>query len=156
MSEIHEESESKIFNHPQSITINNFIYKFKDELQNNYYTYRCKDRKNCGAVIKIQKSELQKYIDNNKENIKYEFTGNKKAHTCQNNEKNKKDIDNNIINDKNLNSKDKSDGFSELMIKTLILNNLEKPLKFHIDNFKTNNIKLTVNQIKWRLQKIRE
>ena len=33
MSEIHEESESKVFNHPQSITINNFIYNFKDEFQ---------------------------------------------------------------------------------------------------------------------------
>ena len=42
------------------------------------------------------------------------------------------------------------------MIKSLILNNIEKPLKFHIDNFKNNNINLTVNQIKWRLQKIRE
>ncbi len=38
----------------------------------------------------------------------------------------------------------------------MILNNIEKPFKFHIENFKNNKIKLTKNQIKWQLQKIRE
>lgn len=38
----------------------------------------------------------------------------------------------------------------------MILNNIEKLLQFHIDNLKANNFKLTYNQVKWRLQKIRE
>ena len=36
------------------------------------------------------------------------------------------------------------------------MNNIEKPLKFHIENFKANNINLSYNQIKWKLQKIKE
>ena len=115
-------------------------------MKNNYYTYRCKNRKDCGPIIKVEKSELQKYIDNNNENIKYEFTGNKKIHTYQNNGKNIKDTDKNLDSGKNINSKDKSEGDSEIMIKSLILNNIEKPLKFHIDNFKNNNINLAKNK----------
>ena len=38
----------------------------------------------------------------------------------------------------------------------MILNNIEKPKQFHIDNLKSINFKLTYNQEKWRLQKIRE
>ena len=36
------------------------------------------------------------------------------------------------------------------------MNNIEKPLSFHIENLKSNKIILTHNQIKWRLQKLRE
>jgi hypothetical protein len=156
MSGLIEENRSNEFIPPKSIILNNYLYKFKDKLKNNYYTYRCKTRKECGAVIKIEKSELEKYIDNNNDHIKYEFTGNKKFHTCQNKEKNSKDHDNNLGSDESLNSEDKPKTDSELIITSMILNNIEKPLKFHIDNFKNNNINLTENQIKWRLQKIRE
>ena len=45
---------------------------------------------------------------------------------------------------------------SDLLIKSMFINNIEKPLKFHIEKFKANNINLTYNQIKWNLQKIRE
>ena len=38
----------------------------------------------------------------------------------------------------------------------MLINNLEKPLKFHIENFKSNNINWSYNKIKWNLQKIRE
>ena len=43
-----------------------------------------------------------------------------------------------------------------MFIKTLIIQNIEKPLKFHAENFKENNIDLNYNQKKWKLQKIRE
>ena len=82
MSENNEENKSNEFVHPKSIILNNFIYNFKDKLKNNYYIYRCKNRKDYWAVIKIEKSELQKYIDDNNENIKHEFTGNKKIYSC--------------------------------------------------------------------------
>ena len=151
MSGLIEENRSNEFIPPKSIILNNYLYKFKDKLKNNYYTYRCKTRKECGAVIKIEKSELEKYIDNNNEHIKYEFTSNKKFHTCQNKEKNSKDHKKNLGSDESLNSEDKPKNDTELIITSMILKNIEKPLKFHIDNFKNNNINLTENQIKWRL-----
>ena len=69
----------------------------------------------------------------------------KKKHTCQNNEKNRKDHNTNLVSVENLNSEDKPKANSEWIITSMILNNIEK---FHIDNFKNNNINLTENQIK--------
>ena len=40
--------------------------------------------------------------------------------------------------------------------KDLIFLNITKPLSFHISNIRNNNIKLTTNQIKRLVQKIRE
>ena len=52
--------------------------------------------------------------------------------------------------------KEKINNERELLIKSLILNNMLKPLKFHIDNLKANNINLTKSQVKWNTQKILE
>lgn len=38
----------------------------------------------------------------------------------------------------------------------LILLNIQKPLSFHISNLKKNNIMLSINQIKYLIQKVRE
>ena len=95
--------------------------------------------------------ENQNYI------INFTIQGKKTKHTCKIKDDKDKDnsIDNNNINENKIN-KEKNKNSSELFIKTLIMQNIEKPLKFHVDNFKKNNINLTYNQIKWKLQKIRE
>ena len=42
------------------------------------------------------------------------------------------------------------------LINSLIYTNIEKPLSFHKNNLRTNNIYLKNNQIKWILQRLRE
>ena len=39
---------------------------------------------------------------------------------------------------------------------SLIFTNIDKPTSFHIQNLAQNDIKLTTNQIKWLVQKIRQ
>ena len=144
-------NDSNIFNIPKIIKIEEHTCNFKDSLINDYYTYRCKFRKDCGLVIKISKIELQKYMNDNKIKPNYIITGEKKVHTCENeNERNNKD--DNIINDNQMDDNKNN----ELLIKSMIIHNISKPLKFHIENFKNNNINLSYNQVKWRLQKYRE
>lgn len=36
---------SLVFDKPKSIIIDEYEYMFKDELNNNFYTYRCKRKK---------------------------------------------------------------------------------------------------------------
>ena len=136
---------NEIFIPPRSIDLGDFIYSYKDKLTNGYYTYRCKFRKSCNIVIKTSINELKKYLGNNTD-INYEITSKIKEHTCKN-EINKK-LENN-------NKQAKINDEKEL-IKSLIFNNLEKNLSFHIDNLKNNNIILKRNQIKYLLQKYRE
>ena len=79
----------------------------------------------------------------------------KKELTCkliesENNDKNF-ESDKEMSHDKNKNNK-----ISEVLTKTSFINNIEKPLEFHIENFKANNINWSYNKIKWNLQKIRK
>ena len=81
--------------------------------------------------------ENQNYI------INFTIQGKKTKHTCKIKDDKDKDnsIDNNNINENKIN-KEKNKNSSELFIKTLIMQNIEKPLKFYVDNFKKNNINL--------------
>ena len=47
-----------IFNKPNKIIINNYEFTYKDELINQYFSYRCKRRKECGLLIKVCKTKL--------------------------------------------------------------------------------------------------
>ena len=80
---------SVVFDKPKSIIIDEYEYMYKDELNNNFYTYRCKKRKNCGLVIKISQIELMKYNEDKQYKINYIITGNKQVHTCKDKEKDK-------------------------------------------------------------------
>ena len=158
MSEINNEIQIQNESIPNTVTINKYTYKYKDKLKNNFFTYRCINRKTCGAVIKIELSQLLKIREKKDANIEFVLTGAKKTHTCLNqennnieNESDNKDTQVNEILDKKELQLEK-----EILIKSLIINNIQKPLKFHINNFKSNNINLTKNQVKWNLQKIRE
>lgn len=133
---------------PKSIILDNYNYSLKNELIDNFVSYRCKYRTTCKMIIKINKENLRKYLDpENQDKIAYIITSSVKNHNCKNNnnENEKKPLkeNNDVIKQKEL-------GIN------LINNNLTKPLSFHINNFKTNNIHYTNNQIKYLLQKLRE
>jgi len=138
--------EQKKFIAPRSITINNFEYTYKNDLANDFYSYRCKHRLKCKIIIKIKATELSKYLENKSIVISYSITSSEKEHTCK-----KQDISTNDYSPINEDKKVKSN-----LIKSLILCNIEKPISFHQANLKTNNIFMTQNQLKWVLQKIRE
>ena len=69
---------------PKAITINNFVYTFKNELINNYFSYRCKYRTSCKIIIKINKDNLTKLLNNSNEEIEYIITSSEKQHKCLN------------------------------------------------------------------------
>ena len=69
-------AEKEVFNPPRSIEIDKYIYSFKSTLTNNFFSYRCKHRIKCKITIKIEKSELIKYLENKNNRIKYNFTNN--------------------------------------------------------------------------------
>ena len=108
----------------QALTIKNFVYSYKEELKNKYYTYRCKHRIKCGVVIKISKTKLIKYTNKNYENIEYRIISKAQTHTCIKNENEKPKT----------NSKEKNISYNKDLIKTFILTNIDKPLNFHIVN----------------------
>ena len=66
--------EEEVFKTPRSLEINVFKYSYKDQLINDFYTYRCVHRKYCKIVIKINKSELLKYNKENNIQINYIIT----------------------------------------------------------------------------------
>ena len=49
---------------PRSFELGNYTYTYKDELTNNYFSYRCKHRIICKITIKVAKSEIIKYVKN--------------------------------------------------------------------------------------------
>ena len=71
------------FNIPRKLFLEEFEYTYKDELVNNYYTYRCSHRYDCKVVLKIHLDELINYNKNNKNEIKYVITSTQKSHTCK-------------------------------------------------------------------------
>ena len=64
------------------ITIDNYQHKYKDELSNEYYSYRCKYRKVCKILIKINKENLVKLKNNSSDNFDYTITSRDKIHKC--------------------------------------------------------------------------
>ena len=138
--------EQKKFIPPNSIENKDYIYTYKDELKNNFYTYRCKFRKSCGIVIKIHKDELIKYMENNNIELKYEITSKLKEHKC-------KDNNNKVEETEKISNKLED---KRILIKSLIIQNLDRDLNFHAQNLSNNNIHIKRNSLKWMLQKIRE
>ena len=88
MSEIQNDINPIIFNRPNIIYIQDYEYRIKEELSNNFFSYRCKKRKDCWIVIKVSKEELKKYMENNNYKINYTINGKKKEHTCKSKESN--------------------------------------------------------------------
>ena len=131
------------FEIPRSIELGENKYSYKDNLTKDCYSYRCKFRTTCKITIKIEKSQLKLYIENKSKQIEYTITSKDKNHTCKQNIK----IDNN-------NNKIKK--IKNVMVKSLILSNLDKPLSFHVSNLNNNEIFYTKNQIKWILQILSE
>ena len=138
------EDKSK-FVPPRNITLDKLEYSYKDFLINDYYSYRCKYRNACKITIKIVKKELINIIDNKvNERIKYSKTCTEKNHQC--------DKYNKETNEIEINKKKVKPNF----LKSIIISKIEKPFLFHYNNIRNNNIFMTLNQIKWALQKLRE
>ena len=55
MPEIEKDLNNNIFIRPNTIFIDKYEYKIKEDLVNNNFSYRCKNRKDCGIVIKVSK-----------------------------------------------------------------------------------------------------
>ena len=115
---------------------------------NKHFTYRCKHRRACGVVIKIEKEELKKSRENKDIQIQYTITSSIKQHVCLKENKEKANIENskNELKERKIKNKE--------LIRSLILSNIDKPKSFHKTNLFNNNILLSNNQIKWLLQKI--
>ena len=105
----------KIFVPPKTIILKNYTYKFKEELVNKNFTYRCQNRSVCGLVIHISKENLEKLSKENTDKIPYVIVGKLKEHQCV--KKNEDDTIKKepICNKSNINN-----------IKILIMNSLEK------------------------------
>ena len=135
---------------PKTITINNFVYKYKNELTNNFYSYRFRYRTNCKIIIKINKENISKLINNSHEEIEYTITSTDKLHKCGN-----QNVSNECEHASAEDEKIKKQKSLELA-KNLIFINIEKPLSYHVDNLSKNNILLSKVQIKNILQNMRE
>ena len=130
-----------IFIPPRNLELGEYKYSYKDRLTADYYTYRCTHRTKCKVVIKIKKSELIKYKEEQNLDLNYEITSKEKNHTCNNA----------IIKEKKTNKTENNS-----IATALILSNINKPISFHLENFKNNNLYKTKNQVERLLQKIRE
>ena len=76
------EANQNIFS-PRHLKLNNRIYTYKDVLINDFFTYRCKYRTKCNVVIKINKDNIKKYIDDpNNEDIEYTYASKNENHKC--------------------------------------------------------------------------
>ena len=103
-------SDKTEFIPPRHIKINDYIYIFKDELINNFYSFRCKYRTFCKIILKISREELEKYSKSEDYIIKYEITSNQKEHSCN---KNKANINN---NQNYINEEDKRNYYKKIKI----------------------------------------
>ena len=74
----------ELFNTPKTLEIKNYIYSYKCQLVNDYFSYRYKYRKNCQMLIKVTKEELKKYNQDNSNELKFEITSKIKEYTCKN------------------------------------------------------------------------
>ena len=130
---------------PQFITFEDFKYTYKGNLKDGKnFIYRCIHRK---AQITIDKENILKILAKN-ENSSIEYKEGKNKHTCENKKREeKKEIKANLILSSN--------EINELGIK-LIKQHLDKPLFFHLDNLKNNNIPFAKNKIKNLLEKYRD
>ncbi len=113
---------------PSSLTISGYKYTFKTSKKNeNEFIYRCQCRA-CKAQITINKDNILKILSNaNIENIS--LIKGKHELSCKKNE---------VINVKadNINTEEKE----KILARELILQNLNEPLTFHLNNLKNNNI----------------
>ena len=132
---------------PQSLTIGIYKYSYKVNTKDeNSFIYRCVHR-NCKAQITIDKDNILKALMK-KENSSIIYQEGKNPHSCQKPEvEKKKEINNNMILTSN--------EINDLGCK-LIKQHIDKPLSFHLDNLKKNNIPFSKNKIKYYLQKYRE
>ena len=110
---------------PRTIILGGYTYTYKDELINNYHSFRCTS---CKVTIKIDMNNLIKIINKeNLDNIEYYITSTEREHKCQKN--------NLIKTDKPIGEINKIKKQKDLAY-ALIQNNIQKPYSFHVNNLK--------------------
>ena len=166
-----EVSNIENLSYPKFIIFEDFKYNYKQTLTNDVISYRCVNRKKCKVILHLNKIDLINYDQNIIKPLKFLNSHDESClnkNLIINNKINFKLITNNLtkINnnfDNQINILDKeliiNNKFINLDFKNktyeLINNNINKPLSFHIENFKNNNFDFSDNQIKYLLFKVR-
>ena len=137
-------SELKNEEIPQSIYKDSFSYSYKETKKMVSIHIDLKYANMEEWIISIDKNNLDKIIKHEPNTkIEYKKVSNK-DHIC-----NKNNI---IISSNNIQSSNHLNN----LVENLIRQNLEKSLLLHNENLKNNNLKISQNQVKKLLQKLRE
>ena len=132
---------------PRIITIQGRELFYKDPpLKNDIYVYRCR-KGTCKYFIKINKSNIDKFINNEKD---IEFTETNK-HTCPD----EPNESGNLLDNKGKKDIRTEKETKELAIK-LINSNITENLDFHFNNFKNNKIFWVKSKIRKLVYNLRE
>lgn len=122
--------------------IDGYAYAFKKELQNGRISLRCQFRTKWGALATVNKNDIMKKLEGKIESFSYSLN---KEHKCNGISEIKKDAvevntEANLID----------------AVKTIIIQNKEKSLGWHISNLKKLNIILSDNKVKRLVYDIKE
>lgn len=133
-------SRAERFKIPNKIIIDEYHYTFKDTLKGEKFCYRCKSRR-CGCSLIIDKEEMDK-VNKGIGDLSYTLN---KEHSCLRLIKKKSHIDN-VLTERDLDDKPKN----------AVMQALDKPLNWHIQNLTDLGIKLSNKYIQNILFKERE
>ena len=133
-------SRAEGFKIPNKIIIDGYHYTFKDTLKGEKFCFRCKSRR-CGCSLIIDKEEMDK-INKGIGDLNYTLN---KEHSCLRLIKKKAHIDN-VLTERDLDDKPKS----------AIMQALDKPFSWHIQNLTDLGIKIANKYIQNILFKERE
>ena len=121
--------------HPFHYIIDGFRYSWKQDLSNNRVNLRCAtDRKNCSASIIISANDLKKIENKENGQITYNLSG---VHGCKKENINKTDIANTSTTKEEKNT-----------ARTIIRNNITKPLNFFLEELNKLKFSLKYYEIK--------
>ena len=142
MAEKADDSKEDAINYSNYINIKGYELNFKSPiLKNNIYRYRCKNLK-FKYFVKIDGTNLKKLLNKDKDITFMEFNQHE-------NHKDEMKIQTNtdiILTVDDLNK----------FAKQIIINNINKPLQFHLDNLKNNKINWKKGKVRNLLYKIHE
>ena len=133
-------SRAERFKIPNKVIIDGYHYTFKDTLKGEKFCFRCKSRR-CGCSLIIDKEEMDK-INKGIGDLNYTLN---KEHSCLRLIKKKAHIDN-VLTERDLDEKPKN----------AIMQALDKPLSWHIQNLTDLGIKMANKYIQNILFKERE
>ena len=122
--------------------IDGYAYAFKKEIQNNRISLRCQFRTKCAALATVNKNDLLQKLEGKIESFSYSLNKEYKCNGIYEIKKNAVEVNTkaNLI----------------AAAKTIIIQNKEKTLGWHISNLKNLNIILSDNKVKRLVYDIKE